>query len=216
MKHTLSIIAITLCIGNAKSQDNSNELDNRAKLQLGAKIGANYSNVYDTQGEDFTADPKLGLATGVFICIPIGTYLGVQPEVIYSQKGFQGSGSILGSKYEFKRTTTYIDVPLMFAFKPSEFLTIVAGPYYSYLIKQKDEFTSTAVSYMQEQEFKNDNIRKNNFGLMAGIDININHFTIGLRVAGDSQTNNGDGTSSTPRYKNVWYQGTIGYKLFKK
>ena len=27
------------------------------------------------------------------------------------------------------------------------------------------------------------------------------------------QNNNGDGTSATPRYKNVWYQATIGLRL---
>jgi hypothetical protein len=29
--------------------------------------------------------------------------------------------------------------------KPSEFITLIAGPQYSYLIKQKDEFTNTMV-----------------------------------------------------------------------
>jgi hypothetical protein len=191
------------------------EIDNREQLQLGVKVGLNYSNVYDAQGEKFNADPKLGFAAGVLLAIPIGKYLGIQPEILISQKGFQASGMILNSPYNFTRTTTYIDVPVLFAFKPTESVTILVGPQYSYLLKQNDVFTSTAVSYDQEQQFKTDNVRKNIFGFAGGLDINLKHIVLGARVAWDVQNNNGDGTSATPRYKNVWYQATIGYKLYQ-
>jgi len=91
---------------------------------------------------------------------------------------------------------------------------LVAGPQFSYLLRQRDEFTNSSNSAAQEQEFKNDNIRKNIFGGVIGADINIDHITLGARACWDVQTNNGDGTSSTPRYKNVWYQFTIGYNLY--
>ena len=195
-------------------QDGANETDNREKFQFGLKAGLNFSNVYDAKGEKFNADGKFGLAGGLFIAIPIGKYLGVQPEIMFSQKGFKGSGTMLGSDYSFTRTTNYIDIPLQFALKPSEFITLLAGPQISFLMSQKDVFNSTLVSYTQEQQFKQDNIRKNTFGVIGGFDINIKHFTFGARVAWDLQTNAGDGTSTTPRYKNVWFQGTIGYKIY--
>ena len=106
-------------------------------------------------------------------------------------------------------------MPLLVELKPSKFFTILAGPEFSYLINQRDVFTSTAFSYNQEQEFKQDNIRKNTFGAVGGVDINWKHMTIGARASWDLQTNTGDGTSTTPRYKNVWYQLTIGYKFYK-
>lgn len=171
----------------------------------------NYSNIYDDKTEEFNADSKAGFAGGVFVSVPIGMYLGIQPEVLLSQKGFKGKGTLLGSEYELTRTTTYIDIPIQFAFKPSEFLTLLAGPQYSYLIKQKDTFNSSLYSYSQEQEFENDNIRKNIFGIVAGLDINIENIVIGARMAWDVQNNHGDGSSDTPRYKNTWFQGTIGF-----
>ena len=189
------------------------EEDSRTKIQLGLKAGLNYSNVYDSQGEKFNADPKLGFVGGVSLAIPIGKFLGVQPEVLFSQKGFQASGTMLGSEYNFTRTTTYIDVPLFFALKPLSSLTILVGPEYSYLVKQRDVFTSTTTSYAQEQEFKNDDLRKNLFGIIGGLDVNIVDFTIGGRLAWDIQNNNVNGTSTTPRYKNVWYQLTLGYRF---
>lgn len=187
------------------------ERDNRENLRVGLKAGLNYSNVYDETGDSFNADAKFGLAGGIFLAIPIGKYLGIQPEVLVSQKGFQGTGMLLGSPYSFTRTTTYIDVPLQLAFKPSEFISLLAGPQYSYLIKQRDVFTNSASSLTQEQEFEQDNIRKNIFGVVGGMDINLRHVVLSSRVSWDVQNNNGDGSSYTPRYKNVWLQQTIGF-----
>ena len=156
-KYILMIIAIVsttiICI--------SQETDLRDRMLIGAKIGANYSNVYDTQGEEFRTDPKFGTAIGGFLAIPIGKYLGIQPELLLAQRGFHATGKILGNTYEFTRTTSYIDVPLLFSFKPSEFLTLVGGPQYSYLVKKTDVFANATTSILQEQEFENDNIRKN-------------------------------------------------------
>ncbi len=192
-----------------------NTTDNREKFQIGLKAGANYSNVYDEAGEEFRADAKVGFAGGFFMELPFGKYFGIQPECLYSQKGFKAEGKFLNSKYHFTRTTTYLDIPLQVAFKPSEFITLLAGPQLSYLISQKDVFISTPNSYEQEQQFKNDNLRKNVWGVVGGFDINIKHITIGARAAWDLQNNRGDGTTFTPRYKNVWFQGTIAYKFYR-
>ncbi len=214
MKKLILITALFAAIANSGIAQE--ETDNRERLQLALKGGVNYSNVYDEQGEEFNADPKLGLVAGAAVKIPFNKYLGLQPELLISQKGFQASGKILGSTYNFTRTTTYLDIPVMFAFKPSEFFTILAGPQYSYLLHKRDVFTNSSTSYVQEQEFENDNIRKNIFGVVGGIDINMKHITLGARMAWDVQNNNGDGSASTPRYKNVWFQGTIGYAFYSK
>ncbi len=188
--------------------------DTRDMFLVGAKIGFNYSNVYSTEGKDFVADSKFGLAFGGFISIPIVTLISIQPEIQFSQKGFHAKGSILGSTYDFTRTTSYIDVPVLFALKPSRFLTLLAGPQYSYLTKQRDVFANATTSIAQEKEFQNDNLRKNIFGLVTGVDINMNHTVVSARGGWDMQKNNGNGTSTTPRYKNMWLQCTIGYRLY--
>lgn len=190
------------------------ETDNRETFQFGAKVGASYSNVYDAKGDEFDANGKVGFTGGVFFMIPIGKYFGIQPEGMITQKGFQGNGNLLFNTYDVKRTTTFLEIPILLAFKPSEFITILAGPSYSYLLKQTDRFTSSAFSYLQEQEFEQDNIRKNIFGFVAGADINLRHFVVGGRIGWDIQANRGDGTSSTPRYKNICGQLTIGYKIY--
>lgn len=210
MKNSMiKFIAICLISSPVLAQDN----DYRERISGGLKLGANFSNVYDSDGEDFQADGKLGFAGGAFLSIPIGKFIGVQPEILISQKGFKGSGRLLGSQYDFSRTTTFIDVPLLFAIKPSPFFTVVLGPQYSYLIHQKDDFSSSLYSSSQEKEFENDNIRKNILCGVGGVDINVNHVIVGLRAGADFQKNNGSGNATTPRYKNVWYQATIGFRF---
>ncbi|RBA28291.1 porin family protein [Flavobacterium tibetense] len=211
-KAILTIALITLSVSNSVAQE-STSTDNREKLFFGLKVGANYSNVYDSESEDFVADSKFGLVAGAFVSIPLGKFIGVQPEVLFSQKGFKSSGTFLGTEYKATRTTNYIDVPLLLAVKPVEFITILFGPQYSYLMKQKDEFTSGSFSSSEEEEFTNDNIRKNTFSLIGGADLNFNNFVIGLRSGWDLKNNQGDGSSNTPRYKNMWYQATVGYRF---
>ncbi|MCD6013735.1 MAG: hypothetical protein K0Q79_3597 [Flavipsychrobacter sp.] len=214
-KITLILTALSLITTAAIGQESNSlsSLDYRDHLVFGLKIGANYSNVYDAKGDAFTTDPKFGMASGAFAAIPFGRYLGIQPEVLFSQKGFRASGSILGDTYEFTRTTSYIDVPLFLAFKPVEMFTLLAGPQYSFLIQQNDKYTNGPNSIVQEKQFSNNNLRKNMLCFVGGFDVNFSHIVLSARAGWDVQSNDGDGTSTNPRYKNVWYQATIGYRF---
>lgn len=182
-------------------------------IHFGAKAGINYSNIYDSQTKDYSADGKIGFAAGGFVSIPIGTFLGIQPELLFSQKGFQATSSFLGSNVTLKRTTNYIDLPIFLAIKPSEMITILVGPQYSYLIKQNDVFTSPITNTEVNQDFDTENIRKNTLCVVGGVDFNLSNIVLGARVGMDMYNNNGDGTSTTPRYKNVWAQATVGFRL---
>ncbi len=210
-KVILMTVFATLIISSGFAQGNG--ISFREKLSFGLKAGVNISNVYDSEGEQFNADAKFGLAAGAFVAIPLGKYFGIQPEILFSQKGYKGSGSILGSNYSFTYTSNFIDVPLLFALKPISLITIVAGPQYSFLLSDKYEFNSAIVNTNQENEFNNDNIRKNILCFLGGVDFNLRRIVIGTRIGWDIQANKGDGTSTTPRYKNVWYQATIGFRL---
>jgi len=203
------LTTLTLAIaGSAFSQKNSRE-----SLSIGGKVGFNYSNVWDEQGQDFTANPKTGWVAGGFLGIPIGKFLGIQPEVLFSQKGFSGSGTIAGGRYTFTRTTNYLDVPILVQFKPIDYITIVGGPNYSYLMKQTDRTTFEGNVVEQEEEFDNNDIRKNTLGFIVGADVNIPSFVIGGRAGWDFQNNTGDGNSTSPRYRNQWVQLTLGLRF---
>ncbi|WP_394993799.1 porin family protein [Emticicia sp.] len=207
----LAVAIIALIANNSIAQENNTDF--RKKFQFGLKVGTNYSNIYDSQGDKFDAEGKFGLAGGVFFAIPIGKFLGIQPEILFSQKGYKQTGTFLGSTYNLTRTTDYIDIPLLISIKPTNLLTLYVGPQYSYLMKQKDVFANSLTTIEQQNEFKNDNIRKNTLCLVSGIDVNIKKVVIGARAGWDVQNNNGDGTSTNPRYKNAWIQATLGLRI---
>ena len=206
-KNIISMLALILMANTLTAQSSSSQ------IHIGVKAGLNYSNIYDSQGEKYTADGKIGFAAGGFVSIPLGGLLGIQPEILFSQKGFQATSSILGSNVTLTRTTNYIDVPIFLSLKPSQMLTILVGPQYSYLIKQNDVFTNPIVDITVNQDFNTDNIRKNTLCLVGGVDINLSNIVLGARVGLDMYNNNGDGSTTTPRYKNVWAQATVGFRL---
>lgn len=209
------IILITIIVTLINTAGAQNQTDFRERFLIGIKAGVNYSNVYDSQGEEFSADPKLGLAAGAFLVIPFGKYLGLQPEVLFSQKGFKATGKILGGNYSLTRTSNYLDIPLFFTLKPSEFFTLLAGPQFSYLLQQTDAFANATTTIAQEAEFGKSDIRKNILCFVGGMDITVKHIVLGGRIGWDVQANQANGTSTTPRYKNVWYQATIGYRFYR-
>jgi len=89
-------------------------------------------------------------------------------------------------------------------------VTVLAGPQYSFLVKQTDVFTSGSFTLDQQKNFQND---KNVLCFLGGLDFNLNPIVLSVRAGWDLQNNNGDGTIANPRYKNVWYQVTIGFKF---
>ncbi|MDF3027275.1 MAG: hypothetical protein K0S23_1582 [Fluviicola sp.] len=213
MKKTGLILLTLIGFGVTVIAQESEKYDRRDKFTVGARVGANLSNVWDSEGEEFEADAKLGFAGGVFASIPIGRYMGVQPEIIFSQKGFQASGILLGTTYSYEKTTNWIDIPLQFQIKPIAFLTILAGPQFSFRVSERNVYRYGSNSAAQEEEFENDNIRKNILGISTGFDINIYHVVVSGRACWDLQNNKGDGTSSTPRYRNQFVQLTVGFKI---
>ena len=204
----LTGVIITFMAGVIGAQDSSTDL--RSKLQFGLKAGVNFSNVYDSKNQEFNADFKAGFAAGAFLAIPIGEYIGLQPEVLFSQKGYKATGTFLTIPYEYTHTTNYLDVPLLFALKPSEHVTLLAGPQYSFLMSQKDVLKSGTLTVNDEQQFDND---RSVLCFLGGVDFILNQFVLSARAGWDLQKNNGDGTSTNPRYKNVWYQATFGFKF---
>lgn len=214
MKKSITLVAMSIiyCMG-VNAQENktpASDKDTRTSLHAGAKAGLNYSG---TSEANMDTGGKLGFAGGVFFQIPIGEYLGIHPELLISQKGFTGEGQFLGNTYEMKRTTTHLDIPLLVAFKPVEYFTVVGGPQYSYLLNKKDVFRDGNITTIQEREFANDNIRRNVLSAALGLDVNVSRFVISGRYCFDLQQNTGDGSSTTPRYKNNWIQGTVGIRF---
>lgn len=211
MKTINALTILFIAFSTSVMAQDADKKDLREELKFGMRAGGNVSNVWDESDNDFQANSKLGFAGGAYLSIPLGKYVGVQPSMIFSQKGFQEQGSFLGSDFTFTRTTNYLDIPVLFEFKPTPKLTLVAGPQYSFLMSKQDDFVSNSLSVSDFERYENENIRKNTLGALVGFDINVNQWVISPRAGWDLQSNNGDGTASSLRYKNQWVQLAVGY-----
>ena len=64
MKKLILMLALMSCVA---VQIQAQGLRNRS--QFGVKVGVNYANVYDSRGEKFNAEGRLGVAGGFFFLI---------------------------------------------------------------------------------------------------------------------------------------------------
>ena len=187
------------------------DYDSRNELRFGLKVGVNFSNVYDEQGEDFVAQGKAGLAAGAFLSVPLTKFIGFQPEIMYSQKGYKQDFTVLNTTNEFKVTTTYLDIPLQLQIKPIEQVTLLVGPQYSYLLDTKYELNGNSTT--NEEDVNSGNLKKNIFGFVVGADFNYENLVLSTRAGWDISKSNEDGDTTNPRYKNQVIQVTLGYRF---
>lgn len=163
---------------------------------FGLKLGATISNTFDSESSSFSENAKVGYAGGVFAHIPFTEFLGLQPEVMVVQRGFIGNGTFLGSEYRLDRTLTYVDVPLMVAVRFTPSITLLAGPQYSYLMNQKDAYSSGSTTFTDETEFSDRTLDESNLSFTGGVDVDMDPLVIGLRTGWDTKS---------------WYQLSIGF-----
>lgn len=203
---TTALFTTQSIIAQDQTSSSAYDMDSREELKIGIKAGANYSNVYSESGDDFVADGKVGFAGGIFVSIPLSQLVGIQPELLYSQKGFKTEGTFLDGKL----TTNYLDIPVHLQIKPSPNVSLLLGPQLSYLLSTKYELNG--FSAIDEENF-DDNNNRVNLGLSAGIDFTVENFLISARGSWDLSEVNKDNTTSDINYKNQLFQLTLGYRF---
>ncbi len=189
------------------------QTDYREKFVFGAKAGVNLASIYDEKGEDFIGKMKGGFVGGIFFTIPIGKFLAIQPEATFSQKGVKANGSIFNVPYSMKRTSNYIDVPVLLAVRPADFISILVGPQFAFHISSKTSGSLGALTAESQQALTSQEARGFVLGAHVGLDINIKGIVISPRATWDLQNNKGDGTSTDPSFKNFVLQFTLGYRF---
>jgi hypothetical protein len=205
-------LVLLICFGSSLfAQENH---DNAPQVRLGIKGGLSIATIIKTNDDSYSTDPLFGFNGGAVLQLPLGRFIAIQPEVLFSQKGFRATGTVLGSDYDYKRYLNCLDIPVLLRINASKDFGIVVGPQYSYLLGTHTKFKSGDNTFVQDVNNDNDNIRKNIFGGVVGVDINLDrHVFIYGRYTIDFQNNNGDGTSSTPEYKNQVFQFGLGLLL---
>ena len=206
IRRLIPAICLIALSGSIFAQSNDNP-----GVRIGIKGGLSVATIIKSGDNSFSTDPLLGFNGGVELQLPIGNVIAIQPEVLFSQKGYHTTGSAFGNDYDYRRYLNFLDIPILLRINASKGFGIVLGPQYSYLLGTHNKFKTSNATIEQDVNNDNDNIRKNIFGGVIGADINVsrNLFIYG-RYTVDFKNNNGDGTSTTPTYKNQVFQGGIG------
>ena len=202
---------LLLSISSAAFSQNS---DRDLLPRIGLKGGLSIATIIKSDNPDVSSQALFGFNGGAVLQLPIGRYIAIQPEVLFSQKGYHATGSNITGDYDYRRYLNFLDIPLLLRINLAKEFGLVVGPQYSYLLSTHTSFKSGGASYQEDVNNDNSNITKNIFGGVIGADINLNRnlFIYG-RYTIDFKNNNGDGTSSTPSYKNQVFQFGVGVLL---
>jgi opacity protein-like surface antigen len=201
MKKLFIIVAGLFIAGAANAQ---------SPVRFGIKAGVNIANIIKDNGNnDFKTDAKTGFNAGLTADIKLTDGIAFTPEVLYSQKGYKLSSG----NSEYKRTTNFIDVPILASIRLASPLNLVVGPQVSFLMSTSTKYTSNN-STLTVNNNDSDNFKKSLLGGVIGLRYDLtNSVDVHGRYAIDFQKNNENGTTETPEFKNqVWSFG-LGYKF---
>ena len=152
-------------------------------IRLGLRAGANYSNLAGNLKNQDTYNNKFGFLGGVMLNVPLmqDGFLSLQPEILYSQKGFENKPTeytgLLGAKQqrEGQVNYNYLDVPVLLKVRASG-LIFEAGPQYSYLLSANNQTKTTTTPAIgspstAETQNKTDvsGFNRNELGYLAGV-----------------------------------------------
>ncbi|MCC3155607.1 PorT family protein [Hymenobacter sp. 15J16-1T3B] len=174
----------------------------QAQVRLGFRAGGNYANLAGNLKNENTYNNKLGFLGGVILNADVSGdgFFSVQPELLYSQKGFENKpteysrplllGGTRTEKREGKVNYNYLDVPVLARINADGFV-FEAGPQYSYLLNARDETRTTVTVNGESRTSEASNqkdvsgLRRSELGYVAGVGYQAdNGLGLGLRYTG--------------------------------
>lgn len=191
-------------------------------VRLGLKAGANLSNFSGNLTDENRFQNKFGFVGGVMLNAPLVAdgFLSIQPELLYSQKGYKNnSSSVFGLyRYEGRANYNYLDLPVLVKINAGGFF-VEAGPQFNYLLNRNDEtvrynnLTGNRVEY-GSGDYDLSNVRRFEVGYAAGIGFqSTNGLILDLRYNGAFTDFSKDGYQGNDlrNARNSVFQASLGY-----
>jgi len=189
--------------------------DNNVNTEYGVKGGFNMSNLYGS-GDDVDDNNILyGFNAGVYATLPISDFVAIQPELLFTTKGSKLEYNSAFASGDAKFRLNYIELPLLVRVNVTKNFNIHAGGYASYLVSSKISGNGT-VDF--DQNIDTDDLNKFDAGLSAGVGVDFNPISVGLRynygltTVGKERTVAGT-TYTFPDAKNSNLSLYLSYKL---
>jgi hypothetical protein len=182
--------------------------DDFLRPSVGIEAGLSVANTVSSYNGNYGTNGILGFNAGLVAEIPLAYPLSFEPEVFYSQKGYEAN-TVDGT---LTQRNSYIDIPLLAKFRLVRGFNFLVGPQINVPIASTTTFnngfnTSSETSYSDG--------RNNSYiaGVLGfSIDLNPN-VDIHARYVLDLSSNTQDANSPIPDYRNQVWQFGIGIKF---
>jgi hypothetical protein len=175
LKYILSAVTLAVVVTHVPAS--------AVEVSLGVKGGLNLATFYgeDTEGYYDDRVMKPGMVIGAALGLKLADMFAIQPEVLYSQKGYAMSGEIMGVEYKGAYKMDYIEIPVLLKFLiPAGPVTpnLFAGPAlglraavggYDEVDGDREEFDDDTKTEMKESS----NVVDFGLAMGAGIDIGV-------------------------------------------
>jgi hypothetical protein len=187
--------------------------EEKVTTEFGVKGGFNMSNLYQSEADDNNV--IYGFNAGVYATLPISDFIAIQPEILYTTKGAEldYNNAFLQGNAKFK--LNYIEVPLLVRVNITKNFNVHAGGYASYLVSSK---VTGDGDINFDEAVDTDDLNKFDAGIAAGIGVDFNPISVGLRynygltTVGKERTFAGT-TTTFPDAKNSNLTLYLSYKL---
>lgn len=174
MKKLLSLICAFALISVA----GINTATAQSPLNFGLRGGLNIANLNNVDG----TDARTGFTAGAYLNFKVPmSPVSIQPEILYTQKGFDASGTISGQQISTTTKLDYIEIPVLakFSFAPGPFTPkVYFGPYVGFNVKAEVEAEGGGQSGTTDIK---DSVKDTDFGVVVGAEVSISKFNVGIR-----------------------------------
>lgn len=187
--------------------------DDNVTTEFGVKGGFNMSNLYQNDADD--ENVLYGFNAGVYATLPISDFIAIQPELLFTTKGAELDYNNAFASGNAKFKLNYIELPLLVRVNITKNFNVHAGGYASYLVSSKVKGDG---DFDFEEEIDTDDLNKFDAGISAGVGVDFNPISVGLRynygltTVGKERTVAGT-TYTFPDAKNSNLTLYLSYKL---
>lgn len=181
--------------------------DNNVNTEFGVKGGLNMSNLYTDDADD--ENVLFGFNAGVYATLPVSDFIAIQPELLFTTRGSKLEYNNALAQGNVKLKLNYIELPLLVRVNITKNFNIHAGGYASYMVSAKSTGDG---DFEFEDQYDTDDFNKFDAGLAAGIGVDFNPISVGLRYNYGLTTIQKDGDDSSD-LKNSNLSLYLSYKL---
>jgi len=179
MKKSMNLLVATAALAVGSLVFPSSDALAQGRVRTGIKGGLNASSLfYDNQGVS-NKNERIGFHAGLFAQAPLGEFLAIQPELLYSTKGASADYNLLGFNGRNTFRLNYAELPVLLTFKLGQAVELQAGPYAAYLLNSN--INSNGDFGSGSSAINRDNFNKVDYGIAGGLNIYFGKAFIGAR-----------------------------------